>query len=187
MKTASWIAPLLLAASALVVSGTSHSAEGAASDVIARLGATSHTLLKGIEQAEKGGGDAISAKFEVEDGKLWLSVYTAKDGLKPDAEHNTLMELKGEATTGDWQPATEVFQDKAHIARSATHLTVLQSARSNLKEAIRKASAVQSGTVYSAIPLVKNGRPAVAVAVAAAGDKKVLLTVDLLSSKVERN
>jgi hypothetical protein len=34
-----------------------------------------------VQAAQKENGVAISAKIEFEDGKLWLSVYTAKLGL----------------------------------------------------------------------------------------------------------
>src|SRR5437016_12440975 len=42
------------------------------------LGKTKHTLIDGVRQAAKGSAAAISAKFELEDGKLSLSVYTAE-------------------------------------------------------------------------------------------------------------
>jgi hypothetical protein len=171
----------------LFVAANSSSAEGGSSDTITRLPSTKHTLIDGIEQAEKSGGRAISAKFEVENGKFWLSVYTAKEGLKPDAEHNTLMEFKGEADKSEWKPMTEVFQDKPHVARSAMHLTVLQVSSSSLIEAIRKASAVQSGTVYSAIPTIRNGQPTVTVALATPEGKSALVAVDLRTGKAERN
>jgi hypothetical protein len=74
--------------------------------VASKLTESKHTLLDGIAQAEKQGGPAISAKFELEDGKLMLSVYTAKAGLGTDAEHNTLMELNGEAAAPEWRPAS---------------------------------------------------------------------------------
>src|SRR5215212_3722056 len=85
--------------------------------LLASLSQSKHSLTEGIAQAEKQNGAAISAKFEVEDGKFWLSVYTAKSGLKMDAEHNQLIELKGEASGSTWQPNTEVFEDKKHLTR----------------------------------------------------------------------
>src|SRR5215203_3687125 len=105
---------VLVAALALAPAATAASAED---DL--PIGDSKHSLLDGISQAEKVGGAAISAKFEVEGGKLMLSVYTAKDGKEKEAESNTLMELGGDATTPQWTPKTEVFEDKAHIARSA--------------------------------------------------------------------
>src|SRR5215207_6207200 len=110
---------------------------------------TKLSLAQGVAQAEKQNGVPISAKFEVEDGKFWLSVYTAKAGMKNDAEHNQLIELKGEATGASWQPATEVFEDKKHLTRSAMQLTLVQLSKLSLAEAIKKAAAAQAGTVYS--------------------------------------
>jgi len=44
-------------------------------------GKTKHTLLDSVRQVSRGGAVPISAKFELEDGKLSLSVYTAGKGL----------------------------------------------------------------------------------------------------------
>src|SRR5262249_32657396 len=58
------------------------------------LPSSKHKLSEGIKQAaSKAPEAAISAKFELEEGKLSLSVYTAEKGLDTDAEHNVLKEL----------------------------------------------------------------------------------------------
>lgn len=54
----------------------------------------------------------------IQDGKFWLSVYSAKQGMEADAEHNTLIELKGEASKPLFDPTPDVFQDPADVARS---------------------------------------------------------------------
>jgi hypothetical protein len=151
--------------------------------VTAKLGESKHTLLDGIAQAEKQAGPAISAKFEVEEGKLMLSVYTAKAGLQTDAEHNTLMELIGEAAAPTWQPKTEVFEDKAHIARSAMQLTIMQTTRLSLADLVRKAAAAKQGTVYSAIPAIKAGKPVVNVLVATPGGQSSSLVLDAAAGR----
>src|SRR5713101_7881621 len=69
-----------------------------------KLKSAKHSLIEGIQQAQKENGVAISAKFEVEDGKLLLSVYTAKAGVEKDAEHNVLMELNCDAAKAKWEP-----------------------------------------------------------------------------------
>lgn len=129
------------------------------------------------------GGAVISAKFEVEDGKFWLSVHAAQLGMKPDAEHNVLVEFKGVVTLETWNPRSEVFRDVAHVARSATQLTLLQTNKWSLEEAIKQASSVQTGTVYSAIPTVANGRPSVLVSFATGGRKSAVIEVDLRTGK----
>src|SRR3989449_444906 len=48
-------------------------------DLAAKMKDAKVSLEKGIA-ASKAKGNPISAKYEVEDGKLQLSVYTAKDG-----------------------------------------------------------------------------------------------------------
>ncbi len=146
--------------------------------LIGKLVGSKHSLLEGIAQAEKENGLAISAKFEFEDGKLNLSVYTAKQGRGVDAEHNTLMELGGDASAAKWTPEAEVFKDKEHLTRSATHLTLMQ-----LTKSIEKAAAAQKGTVYSAIPAVKAGKAVVNVLVAAPDGKSVAVSIDVQTGK----
>jgi hypothetical protein len=170
-----------------IVAGQAWAAEDGSAETIKRLPETKHTLVEAIRQAEKTSGTPISAKFEFEDGKLWLSVYTAKDGKVPDAEHNTLMELKGQPGGAQWQPATEVFQDKEHIARSSTQLTLIQLSGSSLESAVQKAASAQKGTPYSAIPRVKAGRPVLEVLVAAPDGKSMMVDVDLQTNKATKH
>ena len=151
--------------------------------IISRLSESKLSLIEGIEQAEKASGFAISAKFELEDGKLWLSVYAAKDGREKDAEQNTLIELKGEPGAEQWKPNTEVFEDKKHLTRSAAQLTLMQPSKWSLVDIIKRASASQEGTAYSAIPAIKDGRPVVRVCFAAPGGKKATVAVDLVTGK----
>ena len=148
-------------------------------ETVKRLGESRHSLVEGITQAERTNGVAISAKLEFEDGKLWLSVYTAKDGREKDAEHNTLLELKGEASAPEWKPNTEVFEDKKHLTRSAMQLTLLQLSKMRLEDTIKRASAAQKGTAYSAIPAVKSGKPVVVVLFATPDGKTVAVDIDV--------
>ncbi|OAI43230.1 hypothetical protein AYO41_02350 [Verrucomicrobia bacterium SCGC AG-212-E04] len=150
----------------------------------ARLSQSKHTLADGVAQAEKDNGVAISAKFEIEDGTLWLSVYTAKAGGSPDAENNALIELKGDATQSAWTPATEVFEDKKHLTRAATQLTLVQLGRISLRDVIATAKKAQSGEVYSVIPAVQGSKPVFIVKIAKAGGESVSLSVDAQSGAV---
>src|SRR5215207_1875699 len=97
------------------------------------------SLADGIRQAEKAYGRAVSAKFEMKGDRLMLSVYTAKEGLGKDSEHNVLMELIGDATQPQWTPETEVFEDRPHIARSAMHLTSMQLTKLTLADVVKRA------------------------------------------------
>lgn len=165
---------------ALVLAAPARAEEGA---VTSKLAESKHGLLDGIVQAEKATGPAISAKFEVKDGKLMLSVYTAKAGRHPDAEHSTLMELIGEAAVPQWQPKSEVFEDKAHIARSAMQLTIMQTTKLSLSDLVTKAAAMKPGTVYSAIPAIRGGKPAVDVLIATPDGKSTTLVLDAVTGQ----
>jgi uncharacterized membrane protein YkoI len=112
--------------------------------------------------------------------------YTAKAGLKNDAEHNQLIELKGEANAASWTPTTEVFEDKKHLTRSAMQLTLVQTSKLSLVDAIKKAGAAQAGTVYSAIPAVEDGNPVFIVKVATADGKSINLIVDGKTGQVSK-
>lgn len=152
--------------------------EGEEQALLAKLSQSKHSLLEAVAQAEKENGTAISAKFELEDGKLMLSVYTGKQGRDRDAEHNTLTELGGDAASPAWQPKAEEFEDKAHVARAAMQLTLMQLTKLSLTELLKKAGAVQKGTIYSAIPAAKNGKAVVDFLVATAPGKSVVVTLD---------
>jgi hypothetical protein len=163
----------------LGVAGLAARQHGDDAQLLSKLSSSRHSLADGVRQAEKTDGPAISAKFEMKGDQLLLSVYTAKQGRDRDAEHNTLMELIGPATDSTWKPQTEVFEDKAHIARSAMHLTLMQVSRMSLADVIKKAESQQPGTVYSAIPSVQGGRPVVDVLVATRDGKSKHLVIDL--------
>ena len=89
----------------------------------------------------------ISAKFELKGGKLKLSVYTAEKGLAVNAEHNVLMEYLGSPESSMWRPDVKIFEDYAHIARSAMYLTILQRSPHSLADMIQRARAARPGTV----------------------------------------
>ena len=163
-----------LGASAMVQAADSGDAE-----TVSRLASSKHTLVEAIRQSEKANGSVISAKFEYEDGKLWLGVYAAKNGRAADAEHNTLIEIKGEPRAAEWNTETEVFADKEHLSRSAMQLTLMQLSKASLADIVMQASAGKYGTPYSAIPEVKNGKAVVVVLFAASDGKTHAVDVDL--------
>jgi hypothetical protein len=164
---------------ALAIPFAAGAAGGADTETIRHLPESKHTLVDGIHQAEQSSGAAISAKFEFEDGKFWMSVYTAKDGRARDAEHNTLMELKGEPNGATWKPDTEVFADKAHLTRAAAQLTLMQLTKTSLADIVKKAASGQPGTPYSAIPAVKDGKSVVVVQFALPDGKTSAVSVEL--------
>src|SRR2546423_15178703 len=124
--------PLLPLIAAFVVAGSlgwqPARAEGDSKELQAvaqALAKSKLSLLAGIRQASQGSARAISAKFELEDGKLSLSVYTAEKGLAVPAEKNVLQELSGSPEQDKWTPKVEVFKDVPHVSRSPDKLTRL--------------------------------------------------------------
>ena len=120
------------------------------------LGKSKLTVLDGVRQAAKGGAVPISAKFELEDGKLSLSVYTAGKGLSVPPEQNVLQELSGSPEGEKWTPSVEVFKDVPHVARSSAQLTLLALGNHSLADIIARAQKVQPGTVFSVTPMIRD-------------------------------
>jgi hypothetical protein len=73
-----------------------------------------------------------------------------------------------------------------HIARSAMQLTLLQLSKLSLEDVIKKATAGQKGTVFSAIPAVNNGKPVVVVGIAKPDGTRTDVLFDLQSGKATR-
>jgi uncharacterized membrane protein YkoI len=161
----------------LAVNVSAIAAEGGG-EVANRLGYSKHTLLQGISQSEKAHGKAISAKFEMKGQSLMLSVYTARQGLPKDAEHNELLELIGSAEQSPWSPEVEVFEDKEHLKRSAMQLTLVQASKLSLVDAVNKAAAATQGQVYSVIPALRDGVPVYDVRVAVKGGLDKHMSID---------
>jgi hypothetical protein len=172
------VAAVALSLGAAVLAPLEVVAGGDEDAAAAKIKTSKHSLAEGVQAAQKENGVAVSAKIEFEDGKLWLSVYTAKAGLEKDAEHNVLVELKGDTTTAKWEPKLEVFEDKKHLARSAAQLTAMQSTTLTIEDVIKKAAAQKKGTVFSVIPAVKDGRTVFDVLLATPAGKSVHLTID---------
>ena len=143
--------------------------------LIEALGKSKHTLADGMRQAAKGGAVPISAKFELEDGKLSLSVYTAEKGLSVPAEKNVLQELSGSPEGDKWTPNVEVFKDVPHVARSSEQLTLMALGKASLTTIIARVQKTQSGTVFSVTPVISNHRAVAEVLVADDGKVKKVL------------
>jgi len=150
---------VLVIAFGLAALGSSFAAwsEEADQAVIKAIPGAKITLLQGIAQVAKGAEVPTEAKYEMEDGKLMLSVYTSAKGFDTAAEDNSFNEYGGEATSNTWAPKKEVFTDLKHIARSAQYHTLLSMTKMAIPAIIQKASA--DGTVFSVKEKVRNGKP----------------------------
>src|SRR5712671_2848795 len=122
--------------------------------LIKLLDTSKMNLQQGLAASEQQ-GQPISAKFEVDEGKLQLSVYTMKEGKFSEVlvDHTTGKVMKAE-------PITEGDDLAAANLQSAA----MAKAKTTLKEAVDKA-VTQSGNarVVSAVPSLKDGRPLVSI------------------------
>ena len=140
---------LLLAVIGLATFGSWYaawSADDAA--LIKALGSAKVSLQQGLTASERE-GQPISAKFELEDGKLQLSVYTAKDGKYSEVvvDYTTGKVLKSE-------PITE-GEDLAHAKSESA---AMAKAKTQLKGVVDKATRAESGSkAVSVTPEVKGG------------------------------
>ncbi|MBX3233615.1 MAG: hypothetical protein KIT84_11475 [Labilithrix sp.] len=120
------------------------------------------SMARALAQAEAAHGPAIEAKFELDhDGKLSLSVYPIGKGIDVDAERNSFFELAGDPTAPAYAPSKSEFKmpDFEHVARSARDLTLVQTARMTLREAVDAVDeAMPGGFVYWAIPTIRGTR-----------------------------
>jgi hypothetical protein len=103
----------------------------------------------------------IEAKFEIgDDGHLSLSIYPVSKALKIDAEHQDFFELAGNPTS-HYAPSATRFDvpDVEHVTRSARDLTLVQTMRMSITNAIAKAeSLINHGVVYWVIPTIRGPR-----------------------------
>jgi hypothetical protein len=128
------------------------------------------SLQQGIAQVAKGSEVATEAKYEMDKGKLALTVYTSSKGFETPAEDNGFNEYGGDATAATWKPDKEVFADLKHIARSAQYHTLLSMTKMTIPAIIQKAS--PQGTVFSVKEKIRDGKPLFEVMTAQGGNAK---------------
>jgi hypothetical protein len=114
------------------------------------------SLQQGLAASEQQ-GKPISAKFEVEDGKLQLSVYTVKDRQY----FETIIDHMA-ATIAKVEPITE----GEDLAAAKAQDTAMANAKISLKAAVDKLMA-QSANVRAvgAVPSMKDGHPVISISV----------------------
>jgi hypothetical protein len=149
--------------------------------LIKALAGAKISLQQGIAQVAKGTEVPTEAKYELDKGKLALTVYTSAKGLDTAAEDNSFNEYGGDATTAAWKPDKEVFADLKHIARSAQYHTLLATTKLTIPAIIQKASPL--GTVFSVKEKIRNGKPVFEVMTAQGGTAKTTY-YDLMTGDV---
>jgi len=122
--------------------------------LIKLMGNAKVTLQDGLTAAAAE-GQPISAKFEVEDGKLQLSVYTAKDGKFSEV---VVDHVSGKVAKTE--PITQGDDLTAAKAQSAA----MAKAKTDLKTAVDKAAGqTPSAKTISVTPSLKGGRAVASV------------------------
>ncbi|MBI3893604.1 MAG: hypothetical protein HY303_18960 [Candidatus Wallbacteria bacterium] len=137
-------------------------------DVVEALPQAKFSIEAGIKQLTRAPEACISCKYEIgDDGKLSLSIYTAQKGLSVLPEENPLIEYAGSPASETWAPSAEVFKDPLHVARAASHLTVMAQSCCSLLDILRKAQCMaDGGTVFRIDPMVRDGKAQIVVLVA---------------------
>jgi hypothetical protein len=112
------------------------------------------TLQQGLAAAEAQ-GQPISGKFEVEDGKLQLSVYTSKDGKFSEV-------VIGYATGKIAK--SEPIMEGDDLAAAKAQSAAMAKAKTTLKAAVDKALGQSPGfRAISVTPSLKDSRPVASV------------------------
>jgi hypothetical protein len=112
------------------------------------------TLEEGLKISERE-GKPISAKFEVEDGKLQLSVYTLKG--------NDFSEVVADPQTGAITKA-EKITDKEDLEAAAKQKDAMEKAKLTLLAATDKAVKANAGfRAVSIFPAMEGGYPTASV------------------------
>ncbi|TMB16444.1 MAG: hypothetical protein E6J65_20305, partial [Deltaproteobacteria bacterium] len=120
------------------------------SDLAANMKGAKVSLERGIA-ASKAKGMPISAKYEVENGKLQLSVYTAKGDAFSEVivDHKSGKVAKSEPITGGEDVTAAKSQNEA-----------MSKAKTSLQAAVSKAVKANEGyKAVSATPSLKDGHP----------------------------
>ena len=114
-------------------------------------------LQQGLTASERE-GRPISGKFEMEDGKLQLSIYTEKNGK--------FFEVIVDHMTGSIAK-TEPITEGDDLIDAKSQSAAMTKAKTNLKTAVDKASGLY--LAVSAIPEMKDSRPIASIGVVKSG------------------
>jgi len=116
------------------------------------------SLEKGLSASEAQ-GKPISAKFEIEEGKLQLSVYTAKAGsfYEVIVDHQTGKVAKTEPiTSGDDLTAAQAQNEAMAKSKTSLHSAVGQALKANKGyRAVSVIPSVEAGQSTAEVTLVK--------------------------------
>lgn len=123
------------------------------------------SLEKGLAAAQRQ-GKPISGKFEMEDGKLQLSIYTEKQGK--------FWEVIVDHTSGKVSK-TEEIKEGEDLSAAKAQSEAMAKAKKNLRSVVAAAVAANVGyRAVSVVPSLEGGRPVAKIALEnATGTKSV--------------
>jgi hypothetical protein len=131
------------------VGATARAEEGNPAALATAMKNATATLQSGL-RASEAQGTPISAKFEIEDGKLQLSVYTIKG--------NDFMEVVADPNTGAIAKA-EKITDAGDLKEAAEQKAAMAKAKVPLLTAAETAVTANAGSrAVSIVPELKNGQ-----------------------------
>ena len=131
------------------VAATARAEEGNPAALAAAMKNATATLQGGL-RASEAQGTPISAKFEIEDGKLQLSIYTMKG--------NDFMEVVADPQTGAIGKA-EKITDAGDLKEAAEQKAAMAKARVPLLTATETAVQANAGSrAVSIVPELKSGQ-----------------------------
>jgi hypothetical protein len=129
------------------------------------LQAAKVSLESGLAKAQQK-GKPISGKFEMEDGKLQLSTYTATKG--------NFFEVIVDHTSGKIVKTEEIKEGDDYKDATAQNKAMAKAKRS-LRSAVAKAVAANPGyRAVSAMPSLERGKPVATIIVQKEADKKTV-------------
>jgi hypothetical protein len=144
--------------------------EGDSAALAAAMNSATATLQGGLKASEAN-GIPISAKFEIEDGKLQLSIYTMKG--------SDFMEVVADPKTGAIAKS-EKITDPDDLKEAASQKAAMAKAKVSLLSAAEAAVKANAGSrAVSIVPELKNGQATVEVTLLAGNAfKKVTEKLD---------
>ena len=134
------------------------------------LSEASVLLDQGLKASERE-GKPISAKYELEDGALQLSVYT----MKGDKFSEVVVDHKA----GSIKKA-EIVTDAGDLKHAKAQSAAMAKAKLSLEDSVQSAVTANSGfRAVSAMPMLKSGHPVAAITlIKGAKVKKVTAKLD---------
>src|SRR5256885_7278829 len=169
MTRKGWFVPILAAAAmcwgSTLAAQDNDAPEGNQTTLAKALMGARVSLERGLA-ASASHGQGISAKFEIEEGKLQLSVYTLKGGkyFEVIVDHNSGKVVKAE-------PITEAEDYTAAQSQTAA----MAKARGSLRTAVEQALRGNAGfRAISVTPSLKDGRVVADVTLAKGEDLKTV-------------